>query len=121
MNVIPHNELTERKSTQNSLFFHIPAFLIHHCLPENRKDTFHIGTILIFRQRFESGNSNAEVLSQHLQQSDIEHTLFFTGTDDVPFGHRLANHLNRKQQDRRIAGTLTMFGFIPSQQAQSKI
>ena len=62
MNVVPHEELTEREYAQNTFFFYVPTLFVFQHLTYDGEDFFHIHTMIILWQRIKSRNSNVEVL-----------------------------------------------------------
>ena len=63
MNVVPHEELTEREYAQNTFFFYVPTLFVFQHLTYDGEDFFHIHTMIILWQRIKSRNSNVEVLA----------------------------------------------------------
>ena len=119
VNVVPHQELAEREESEDALSLDAPTFLFLDGLAQHVEDFQHIHSMLIKRQFFQSIHFDAMVLAQELHQRDVEHNLLVTLADAVT--STLIDHLDRHQQDGRIACHLRLVGLIPPHGADSQI
>lgn len=94
MDIIPHDKLAKRKVADNGLLLDIPSLLNHDGPTDRVEDQRDIHATLVARQRIETSDLNAKILSQHLQQCDIQHGILVPAPDHISLSGRFADYLD---------------------------
>ena len=119
--IVPHDELGEGEDAQIGALQHVPVLLAHNGLAQNGKHPSGVNAVLVRRQRIQPVDFHLEVLLELFQHGDVHLGVVVPQTDAIALGCALAHHLDRNQDQGRIAGLGASGILIPFEQAQGQI
>ena len=120
MDVVPQDELVEGEGADDGLLHDVPSIHVHDLPTEGAEDPGDIDAAFIRRQRVQSADRNALLLTEIFEEGDVEQGFLVATVDDVAAGGGLAGDFDRKQENRGVARLHALGRLIILQQAEGE-
>ena len=113
VDIVPHHELVEGEESEDALVQHFPAWLAGNGLADSIEDLGDIYAVLVGRQCVEVGNEELILLSQELNERDVQNSLLITHANEV--AGAVADDVDGQEKDRSQTRLVALLGDKPAE------